>query len=305
LDDDPDEEEIQIRFGWVLVLEMFIFFGHAYFCYKNSLKLKEKYAANKTEGTLYKFHFTRLLGFGSLVRGISLIFMVLVHSPSESSGLLLVEYFFITFPCLLWLPSYFAIILFFEKINYLITGENNTMTQPVLRSLFWMSFVIYFWFFLRSVISFSENSYRGFVSDASWLTGILYLILAAGIFIFGQKIVWTMKQHQEENESPMVAQNIKNVRILTIFCAVVFAIRGLFNILTISDVEISRKYLVETLHVWHGFLFLISELAPALAATYLTSKQSSENRSAKSSFELGPLTRNDSNERARALLSNI
>ena len=116
--------------------------------------------------------------------------MILLHSSKESDTILLLEYICITLPCLLWLPSYFALILFFVKINYLITGEKKTIIEPVLKGILLCSGVIYAWFLVRAI---TRSSYVIFVYDASWLTGILYIFLAAGIFTFGQKILWRVK----------------------------------------------------------------------------------------------------------------
>ena len=115
--------------------------------------------------------------------------MVLIHSSSESTTILLFEYLFITLPCLIWMPSYFLAIVFFVKMNYLITGMNNTLIQPLLKGVFWCSVVVFVWFSFRAII---RSDYITFVYDACWLIGTLYVLMGSAVFLFGQRLLWSV-----------------------------------------------------------------------------------------------------------------
>ena len=130
--------------------------------------------------------------------------MVMIHTPTESNLRLSFEYLFITFPCFVWLPVYFAVINFFVKINYIITGQNYPQIQPLLKGLFWASIIIYVWFFLQSFVT---NHYDDFVYDASWLIGLLYIVMSLGILLFGQKILWNVI----ENSTCYCADELMNI----------------------------------------------------------------------------------------------
>lgn len=298
---DSDDDGVKNPFKWVLILEMLIFLGHSYICFKNSTKYKQNYEQRRNDGTLFKFRLTKEMCLGSLVRGISIILMVAVHSSSESGGLLAWEYLFITLPCFFWMPSYFSVIIFFMKILHLITGKNTNFVQPVLNGLFWCSAGIYSWFCIRAL---TRNDYDDFVYETSWLMGILYIVMAIGIFLFGQNITWNMAHTENQEGLKTAMQSLKSVQILTYLCAIVFLARGIFSIISVADTEITLKHLAEVLHIWHGLSFLISELVPAVATTYLI-KEKPQRQQSHEDFELGVLLRNTQNPRERPLLTDV
>jgi len=112
--------------------------------------------------------------------------MVIFHTEDESETILMLEYLFITLPCLTWLPSYSYIIMLFLQLYNMITSESSSFLTTGLNGGYWVAIVAYFWIFLQSIFL---ETYDNFVYDSSWLTGIVYFIFGLIIFFCGRKLL--------------------------------------------------------------------------------------------------------------------
>ena len=112
--------------------------------------------------------------------------MLSIHKYQEGDSRLMLEFICITLPALLWIPSYFFVLLFFEKLHAILTSKSNTLIRPFLTGSSWVIMIIYAWSLIQAL---SRSAYDNFAFTSSLIVVITYACSAFGIAFYGFNLI--------------------------------------------------------------------------------------------------------------------
>eukprot|EP00744_Colponema_vietnamica_P002567 GILI01004004.1.p1 GENE.GILI01004004.1~~GILI01004004.1.p1 ORF type:complete len:363 (-),score=48.95 GILI01004004.1:641-1729(-) len=263
---------------WLIYTEAISFGLISLFCI---VQLVQHYRASKlapdlsanSAGWSFRKYFHILLCLANAARASALLLEVALDNEYGDTPEAWLNYLVRTFPSLLFLSTYSVLILFWAQLYYSAT----LVSYPLLKPTFvFLNISIYFIYFVVAVLTFMLNAFYEFHIYTLFVIGTVHLIAACGFLYYGLKV--SVQLSARKARYSFTARNvvIKRVLFLSIFCTVIFLVRGIYDVLVATHVVTDFYPPGFNHYLWDALSFFFVELMTSFIYLLLTRKRTAD-----------------------------
>eukprot|EP01055_Gregarina_sp_Pseudo9_P000523 Gregarina_sp_Pseudo_9__522@NODE_1335_length_1679_cov_13_101220_g1248_i0_p1_GENE_NODE_1335_length_1679_cov_13_101220_g1248_i0NODE_1335_length_1679_cov_13_101220_g1248_i0_p1_ORF_typecomplete_len371_score20_61DUF1084/PF06454_11/9_7e29_NODE_1335_length_1679_cov_13_101220_g1248_i0381150 len=220
--------------------------------------------------------FIIFLSIANFVRTLSLLFLFLNPStysqplllPKDAGDVATIDpavwthSLLLGLPSVLYLSAYSIIILFWAQVYITARYVNASGLRPCFGFL---NVAIYLVLIVVALLTKLLNAYLEFRLYMALLVGVLYTVSAAAFCFFGFRVAFQFSGDSVDREQDTrKAAVVRRILGLSIFCPILFMLRGLFDFAVGLQLLPSQGHWGGQLSItWEALIILLSEWVPA------------------------------------------